>query len=289
MYFLFLHPLYFIGFFSSTVKKEMSLLKHYLDVPMIRHLFTTPPRAIILFLHDMGDSKNSSFPFIHEIFSLLKSENIAIYVPDLRGHGENTHKHIESPLEIIQDISTILSIIDSEWPQQRIQRFIMGIGMGAIFAHYFASKKPISIQGWNTYFLWDFNPLPPDFMETTARAIFKARISFHPSNQARKCLFRKITYYNPYILPSLLSIPPISMVSVYNIMKMRAEAFESFNPTAIFHTWCWDLNPIDGKPFSLPSNPTWLHSFSNLVPRLPREIVHSILQKIDSFVHIPLS
>jgi len=101
------------------------------------------PRATVTFVHGAGDHGGRYVKLAQE----LASEDLAVALPDLRGHGrsEGQRGHGCGWREIVRDLQSVQDHLAYRLPQA--PKFLVGQGLGAIHALTYAVEKPRTLAG----------------------------------------------------------------------------------------------------------------------------------------------
>ena len=96
------------------------------------------PRAVVLFYHGGGAHSGAGYQFLGS--GLQNEFDIAVYMPDIRGHGasEGTSGDTPNPGQVWKDITTFIKQIHAEFPQLPI--FLGGHSSGAGLVLNYASQ-----------------------------------------------------------------------------------------------------------------------------------------------------
>lgn len=103
-----------------------------------RRYVPSSPRAIVLFYH--GGGAHSGVGYQHVGFGLQTHYDIAVYTPDIRGHGASggPRGDAPSPEQVWRDITTVIQHIRAEFPH--LPLFLGGHSSGAALALNYASQ-----------------------------------------------------------------------------------------------------------------------------------------------------
>jgi len=96
------------------------------------------PRAVVLFYHGGGAHSGAGYQFLGS--GLQNEFNLAIFMPDIRGHGasEGPRGDTPSPRQVWKDITTFIKHIHAEFPQ--LPLFLGGHSSGAGLILNYASQ-----------------------------------------------------------------------------------------------------------------------------------------------------
>ncbi|WP_413691647.1 alpha/beta hydrolase [Psychromonas sp. KJ10-2] len=123
---------------------DQTLLAYRAYLPM-------SPHAVLIFYHGAG--AHSGLSYSHIGVTLRDKFNIAVYTPDLRGHGYSQGTRGDTPNEqqVWQDINTLISLAQQQFPNSPI--FLGGHSAGAgLLLNYaeWATQQtaPLAIAGY---------------------------------------------------------------------------------------------------------------------------------------------
>ncbi len=105
------------------------------------------PRAVVLFYHGGGAHSGAGYQFLGS--GLQNEFDIAVYMPDIRGHGasEGPRGDTPNPKQVWKDISTFIKHIHAEFPQ--LPLFLGGHSSGAgLILNYAAQPNHESIENY---------------------------------------------------------------------------------------------------------------------------------------------
>lgn len=102
-----------------------------------RRYLPQSPRAVVLFYHGGGAHNAASYPHLGQG---LKTQGIATYMPDLRGHGASggTRGDAPSPKQVWADVSSFIQHIRAELPN--LPLFLGGHSSGSGLVLNYASQ-----------------------------------------------------------------------------------------------------------------------------------------------------
>ncbi len=105
------------------------------------------PRAVVLFYHGGGAHSGAGYQFLGS--GLQNEFDIAVYMPDIRGHGASEGLKGDSPnrRQVWRDITTFIKHIQTEFPQLPV--FLGGHSSGAgLILNYAAQPNHETIDGY---------------------------------------------------------------------------------------------------------------------------------------------
>lgn len=105
------------------------------------------PKAVVLFYHGAG--AHSGLTYNHIGVGLRDTHNIAVYMPDIRGHGFSEGKRGDAPSvkQVWGDINTLINQIRSGYPE--LPLFIGGHSGGAgLVLNYSSWKERLPVAGY---------------------------------------------------------------------------------------------------------------------------------------------
>ena len=103
-----------------------------------RRYIPIAPRAVVLFYHGGGAHSGAGYQFLGS--GLQNEFDIAVYMPDIRGHGASEGPRGDTPnrRQVWKDISTFIKHIRAEFPQ--LPLFLGGHSSGAGLILNYASR-----------------------------------------------------------------------------------------------------------------------------------------------------
>jgi acylglycerol lipase len=109
--------------------------------------FQVPPRpaGVVLLLHGYAEHSGR-----HEwVMARLAEAGLAVYAPDLRGHGRSARPGALADLDsleaVIGDIAALIPVIRRTLPEPPL--FLLGFSMGGMLALLFALRHPEGLAG----------------------------------------------------------------------------------------------------------------------------------------------
>jgi len=103
--------------------------------------------AVLVFYHGAGAHSGLTYPHIGD--GLSKHFNIAVYTPDMRGHGFSGGERGDAPSseQVLDDISTFIRFVRARHPGKAI--FLGGHSAGCgLVLNYSAIKNPERVDGY---------------------------------------------------------------------------------------------------------------------------------------------
>lgn len=105
------------------------------------------PRAVLLFYHGGGAHSGAGYQFLGH--GLQTQFDVAVYMPDIRGHGASGGPLGDAPApgQVWDDITTFIKHVRVEYPQ--LPLFLGGHSSGAALALNYASQLDrVSVTGY---------------------------------------------------------------------------------------------------------------------------------------------
>ena len=103
--------------------------------------------AVLIFYHGAGAHSGVTYPYIGD--GLSKHFNIAVYTPDMRGHGFSGGERGDAPSseQVLDDISTFIRSVRAKHPGKAL--FLGGHSAGCgLVLNYSDIKKPEKVEGY---------------------------------------------------------------------------------------------------------------------------------------------
>ena len=96
------------------------------------------PKAVLIIVHGIAEHSGRYV----NVVEALKSEGIAIYGLDHRGHGKSAGKfnHVKRFTDYVADLGKLQELLISEYPD--LPMFILGHSMGSIITNTFMAQNP---------------------------------------------------------------------------------------------------------------------------------------------------
>ncbi len=112
----------------------------------LRSYLPANPKAVLVFFHGAGMHSAAGYP--HLARELADRFDVAVYTPDLRGHGESDgpRGHAPSASAVWEDVSSVIALAQERYPD--LPLFIGGHSAGAGLAlNYMAYPKHEAVDG----------------------------------------------------------------------------------------------------------------------------------------------
>jgi len=114
----------------------------------VRSYVPPSPKAVFIFYH--GGGAHSGVLYNHLAVGLETKYDIAVYTPDLRGHGDSQGDRGDSPSKqrVWQDISDMIDFVKSKHPGKKV--FLGGHSSGAgLVLNYSSWEERVPVEGYS--------------------------------------------------------------------------------------------------------------------------------------------
>ncbi|MGF1728613.1 alpha/beta fold hydrolase [Photobacterium kasasachensis] len=114
----------------------------------VRSYIPPSPKAVFIFYH--GGGAHSGVLYNHLAVGLETKYDIAVYTPDLRGHGDSQGDRGDSPSKqrVWQDISDMIEFVKSKHPGKKV--FLGGHSSGAgLVLNYSSWEERVPVEGYS--------------------------------------------------------------------------------------------------------------------------------------------
>lgn len=127
---------------SNTLQADDDITLSY------RYYVPSAPKAVVVWYHEMGFHSEAGYQFIGD--GLKSQFDIAVYIPDIRGHGASggPRGDTPNPFQLVADVSVMIKQIRKEHPDLPIFLGGHSAGAGMILNYSFWPEREKHVNGY---------------------------------------------------------------------------------------------------------------------------------------------